>query len=257
MVQEQSFGAQVRSRAKWAEEGERSTKYFFNLEKQNASLNTIKQLKKADGSYTTSETEILEEEYNYYKNLYKSDNISEIDVNKYLNDTVGLQTLNQKEKDILEGKISECECVEAIKYMKVNKSPGSDGIPIEFYEIFWEDLKCLLIESLNAAYQNEKLSPSQRRGVLTLLYKKGEKALLKNWRPISLLNTDYKILTHILANRLKKVINKLINTDQTGYLKGRSIGYNIRLINDVIDYFENNNIEGAIIFLDFQNLLTP
>lgn len=60
MVQEQSFGAQVRSRAKWAEEGERSTKYFFNLEKQNASLNTIKQLKKADGSYTTSETEILE-----------------------------------------------------------------------------------------------------------------------------------------------------------------------------------------------------
>ena len=65
IVREQSFGAQVRSRAKWVEEGERSTKYFFNLEKQNASLNTIKQLKTADGSYTTSETEILDEEYNY------------------------------------------------------------------------------------------------------------------------------------------------------------------------------------------------
>ena len=155
IVREQSFGAQVRSRAKWVEEGERSTKYFFNLEKQNASLNTIKQLKTADGSYTTSETEILDEEYNYYKNFYKSDNISEVDVNKYLNDTEGLQTLNQKEKDLLGGKISECECVEAIKCMKINKSPGSDGIPIEFYEVFWEDLKLLLIESLNAAYQNE------------------------------------------------------------------------------------------------------
>ena len=85
--------------------GGKKHKVFFNLEKQNASLNTIKQLKQADGSYTTSETEILDEEYNYYKKLYKSDNISEVDVNKYLNDTVGLQTLNQKQKKILEGKI--------------------------------------------------------------------------------------------------------------------------------------------------------
>lgn len=74
---------------------------------------------------------------------------------------------------------------------------------------------------------------------------------MKNWRPISLLNTDYKILARDLADRLKVVINKIIHTDQNGYIKGRSIGYNIRLIQDVIEYFENDNTEGAIIFLDF------
>ena len=97
-----------------------------------------------------------------------------------------------------------------------------------------------------------ELSNSQKRGILSLLYKKNDKSKLANWRPISLLNTDYKILAHVLANRLKKVINKLIHTDQTGYLKGRSIGQNIRLIQDVIDYFENDNTQGAIIFLDFR-----
>ena len=97
-----------------------------------------------------------------------------------------------------------------------------------------------------------ELSSSQKKGILSLLYKKNDKSKLANWRPISLLNTHYKILAHVLANRLKKVINKLIHTDQTGYLKGRSIGQNIRLIQDVIDYFENDNTQGAIIFLDFR-----
>ena len=76
--------------------------------------------------------------------------------------------------------------------------------------------------------------------------------MLKNWRPISLLNIDYKILAHVLANRLKTVIKELIHTDQNGYIKGRNIAYNIRLIQDVINHFEADNIEGAVVFLDFQ-----
>lgn len=76
--------------------------------------------------------------------------------------------------------------------------------------------------------------------------------MLNNWRPISLLNTDYKILTQVLANRMKKVINKLISPDQTGYIKGRFIGQNIRVIQDVIDLLEEENTEGALLFLDFK-----
>ena len=67
-----------------------------------------------------------------------------------------------------------------------------------------------------------------------------------------MLNTDYKILAHVLAKRLNNVIEKLINTDQTGYIKGRFIGQNIRVIQDVIDLLENNNTEGGVLFLDFR-----
>jgi hypothetical protein len=88
--------------------------------------------------------------------------------------------------------------------------------------------------------------------VLSLIFKKGDRELLKNWRPISLLNCDYKIAAFGLANRLHKVLPKIINVDQTGYVKNRFIGCNVRLIEDVIDYVNNENGTGALIFCDFE-----
>ena len=75
---------------------------------------------------------------------------------------------------------------------------------------------------------------------------------LKNWCPISLLNTDYKILTKLLANRLKKVLPSIINDDQAGYLEGRFIGQNIRLIEDISFFTKNNNKPGIILSIDFE-----
>lgn len=129
--------------------------------------------------------------------------------------------------------------------MKLNKSPGSDGLQAEFYISLWDEIKVLLINSWNAAYHIGELSPTQKRGILTLLYTTGDKTALSNWRPSAFWDTDYKILAHVLANRLKKVINNLISTDQSGCLKGRNIGFNIRLIQDVIDYFESNEQNGG------------
>ena len=252
IVEKQKEGAKIRSRARWVEEGEKSTKYFFNLEKKNVSNNTIKQLKKSNGEYVSTNNEILEEQYNFYNKLYESDNISEDNIKQYLNKINDLKTLDEQEANLLEGEITESECKNALKNMKLNKSPGSDGLPIEFYITFWENINTMLIESINSAYQNGELSASQKMGILSLIFKKGDKTLLENWRPISLLNTDYKILAHTLANRLKKVIPKLIHTDQSGYIKGRNISSNIRLIQDVIDFFEENETEGAIVFLDFK-----
>ena len=252
LVSEKNKGAQVRSRAKWIEEGEKSTKYFFNLEKQNISKNTIKKLKRDDGSYTNTDSDIIEEGYIFYENLYKKENIPDTEINKYLGEVNNLKLLSENESRRLEGKITKQECETALTSMKGNKSPGSDGIPVEFYKTFWPHIHSILIESLNYAYDVGELSATQKRGILSLLFKKNDKQMLKNWRPISLLNTDYKLLTHVLANRLKSVIGKIIHTDQNGYIKGRNIAYNIRLIQDVINYFENDNIEGAIIFLDFQ-----
>ena len=74
--------------------------------------------------------------------------------------------------------------------------------------------------------------------------------LLKNWRFISLLNTDYKLATKCIAKRLEKVLPYLIDGDQTGYIKGRFIGENIRLISDIIEQPENKG--GMILFLDFE-----
>jgi hypothetical protein len=95
------------------------------------------------------------------------------------------------------------------------------------------------------------LTYSQRSSVLALLFKKGDPLLLDNFRPISLLNVDLKILSHVLAQRLKKILSKLINEDQTGYIKNRFIGFNLRQIQDIIDYADIYKIEGSLVFIDF------
>ena len=97
------------------------------------------------------------------------------------------------------------------------------------------------------------MSITQRRGIVKLIPKKdAEPYLIKNWRLISLLNCDYKIAAKAIANRLKQVLPKLIDNDQTGFLKGRSIAENIRLIDGIIKYTAEKSIPGLLLFLDFE-----
>ena len=116
--------------------------------------------------------------------------------------------------------------------MQTNKSPGADGFPVEFYRCFWSSLGQDLVELLNYSYEHGQLSDSQKQGIIRLLYKKDDLLLLKNWRPISLLNTDYKICTKVLANRLKKVLSVILSEDQTCGVPGRSIYENLFLLRD-------------------------
>ena len=110
-----------------------------------------------------------------------------------------------------------------------------------------------MLNSFLYAFEKGILSIEQRRAILALL-PKGDKdtRYLKNWRPLSLLNTDYKILTKTLAVRLQHVIPKIIDTDQTGCVKGRFIGENSRILLDVLQQAGNGMVEGIVAFLDFE-----
>ena len=111
----------------------------------------------------------------------------------------------------------------------------------------------LLFDSYKYSFQNGLLTSDQRRGILNLIPKPNKDLrYLKNWRPVSILNTDYKILTKALANRLQFVLPKLINSDQVGYLKNRYIGENVRIIDDIMSYTNLKQTQGYIILLDFE-----
>jgi len=98
-----------------------------------------------------------------------------------------------------------------------------------------------------------ELSIEQKRGVLALIPKKDKYIRKqKNWRPISLLNSDYKLIAKILAKCLQKVLPFIISPDQSGYLKRRFIGNNIRSILDIIDFTDIYNKHGMVVFLDFE-----
>ena len=105
---------------------------------------------------------------------------------------------------------------------------------------------------IHETYNEGMLPRSSRRPVLTLIYKKGDKDLIKNYRPISLSNYDYKIIAFVLASRIQRVIDKIINKTQTAYIKGRYIGLNARFMLDILEYSNITKKKGAIICLDFE-----
>ena len=157
------------------------------------------------------------------------------------------------EQQVCDGLLTKTECEEALKCMNADKTPRTDGLPVEFYKAFWDDISTHLLSALNFAYESGCLSITQRRGIIKLIPKKSiEPFYIKNWRPITLLNTDYKIAAKAIANRIKTVLPKLINNDQTGFMKGRFIGENIRLIDGIIQYATQHNVPGLLLFIDFE-----
>jgi len=244
--------ARLRSRVKYYEEGEKPTKYFLNLEKRNYISKTITRLV-VDDKEILDQSDILEAQKNFYKKLY-SENSHNNDENYdfFLNERC-VNELNETQKEACEGMINEKEVKEVLKNMSNNKSPGSDGYTTEFYKFFFVDLGHFLIRSLKHAFNSGKLSITQRQGVITCI-PKGNKSRheLKNWRPISLLNIDYKILTGVLAARLKGVLGQVIGDEQKGFLKERFIGENTRLVYDIILEMKARCKPGLLLLIDFE-----
>ena len=238
----------IRAKAQFMEEGERSTRYFYSLEKCRRADQTIRTLTKENLDTVSEPQDLLKETYNFYKALYSAEPCDEKARDQFL--STAFPKLPDNARDSCEGLITEQELQKAVSSMENNKSPGFDGLTTNFYKHFWPLLGEKLTRVYNYAFQTGRLAVSQRRGVITLLFKKGDRTQLKNWRPITLLNTDYKILTKALANRLQQVLPLIIHTDQTASIKGRTINDNTRLLHDVITYANEKGMPLALISID-------
>ena len=182
--------------------------------------------------------------------MYKSKTTSSSSVDFFNHN---INKLTDTDKNKCEGILNEYECGLALKQMKNGKSPGTDGITVEFYKIFWGDIKTFFTNSINYSFENLSMTELQKQGLITLLPKPNKDlSLLSNWRPITLLNVDYKIATKTIANRIKPVLNNIISSTQTGFIKGRYIGENIRLISEVLDFVDETNIPSLMFFSDFE-----
>jgi len=244
-------GAQIRSKVKWIEDGEKCTKYFLNLEKKHQVSNVIQTLKTDDDTVITEQGDLLDECCRFYENLYTSQYIPDNDIDSYLSD-ISTPSLSEHDKTVCDEEITEHELLNAVKKLKNGKSPGIDGIVPEFYKEYWDEIKHLFICMVKEVFVKGELPPSLKKAVVTLVHKKGSKDVLSNYRPICLNNYDYKIIAFVLSVRIQQVVTKVIHTDQSGYIKGRFIGQNAKLVHDVFDFCESNNVKGAIINLDFE-----
>ena len=247
-------GVIIRSKAKWLEFGEKPTKYFCSLEKSHFINKSISKLTLENGEIVVNQNDILNLQRSFYKSLYQS-RLIENDTRymKKFVDKYCIRKLDVEMKQTMDKDFTEQDVLESINSMNNNKTPGTDGLPVEFYKFFWPDIKIYLIRSFEKSFITGDLSINQKRGIITCIPKGNkDRTLLKNWRPISLLNTDYKIISNVFAHRLKQCLPSIIHQDQKGFIKGRFIGENTRLVYDIMEYLQNSNESGLLFLIDFE-----
>ena len=210
----QAKGAKNRANIRWGLEGEKCSKTFFQvLERQNM--------------------------------------VSESATEELLNKIPPNRKISKEHFKLCEAEIYLDEIIKAINSQKNNKSPGNDGLTAEFYKQLLNELAPILLEVYNSWNRFGIIGASSRTGIISVIYKKGDKKDIANYRPISLLNLDYKIYTTILKNRMQQTLNNIIGENQTAAIKNRTILHTLSTIRDIIDISNKLNKNLSVISLDF------
>ena len=237
-----------RSKVKWIEQGEKPTKYFFNLEKKNYVTKTLLQIKLDNGEITSDMKRINKQIDVFFSETYKS-KLTDVPLSEQelgLNDFIQnleIPRLSNEEQATFEHELTVQEIKYVLHSFEKITTPGEDGFSKEFYGTFFDLLKQNLLDSYNEAFQKGSLSVSQRKGVIFLIPKNDcDLSELTGWRQMTLLNVHYKILAKCIAKRIELFLPKLIYSDQTGFMKDRFIGQNVRLL---------KKISGIFLFIEF------
>lgn len=241
-------GAVLRSKSINTIEGEKNTKYFLNLEQIRQNKKNIRELYNSDNIIVSDTDSFLQEEYAYFSKLYSQPCIitsAQDTLLSFVKPCLNPVDIANCDKDITLPEIKK-----ALDGMAKNKSPGSDGLTVEFYLAFWDIIGPELLNLYREIEKEKKLSRSMKSGLITLIFKKGDARYLENWRPISLLNVDYKILARVFANRLKSVIDKIVSPYQTCCVPGRDISDTVLSVHTIIEYIEDEQLEGFVLKID-------
>ena len=239
--------------------GEKATKFFCSLQKNYAAQKYIPSLKVIrDGAeiVITDQKEIENEQYNYYKTLF-SDNDEFLTIftpEEFLNvDNENVPKLTEQQKNDIEGEMLIEELTSVLKNCNNDSSPGPSGFTYKFYKMFWGSLKYFLLKCANYSLEQESLPSILTQGLISLL-PKGDKPkdLLRNWRPITLLNVGYKLISSVLSKRISSSLEKIINRDQVGFVKNRYIGESSRTTYDLLHYAKSKRLTYLLLILDFE-----
>lgn len=249
ILEQKAKGCLLRCKMQWYGFGQRSSKYFFSLEKSKANKKRMTMPQDEQGRIISDQDKILEEQVMFYQKLYTSN--TQVNFHIQIPDTEA--KINQEQKEKLDSAVDMAELTQALFAMPNNKTPGCDGLPAELYKILWPQIGQVYFQMIEYSVELNLLPKSTKRGVITLMPKKDKNVLfLKNWRSLTMLNVDYKIFAKALANRLKMVLPTIIDKDQTGFMAGRNIISNIRRSMEIMEYAKKEQLPCVLASVDYE-----
>ena len=233
---------------KWMDEGEDCTKYFLNLKSKPNEYSKVTTIRDESGNTFTDNKGIIKNFTDFYKDLFTQVPVCSETQEELI--TKIKHTLSDDQKSESDRAFTKNDFKHALSKLPNGKSPGKDGLPSEFYKTFWNLLGDDFFQVMNFAFSKGMLPNSLREAIIKCLPKKGDISLVKNWRPISLLNADYKILAKALSIRVFQLLPHVISEEQTCSVKGRKITHNLLILRDFVKYADENQLEACLISLD-------
>ena len=242
-------------------QNEKPSRFFCSLEKDRSAEKFIPKLKCNDlnGNERTifAQNEIEGEVTNFYKQLYKNKDhlLKDVSIHEFLKTSPNdyYPSLDCNDNSIMSNEITLHEMSAVLKASRNGAAPGQSGLSFEFYKKFWDQLGYFLTKAANYSYTIGALPEILSRGTISLLPKEGkDKEKLANWRPLTLLSVEYKLIASCIAGRMGNFLPKLIHPDQMGFVKGRFIGESIRLVHDTMQFANSNKIKGLLLLIDFE-----
>jgi hypothetical protein len=231
-------------------EGEEPSLHHLLKERKGQQQRTINTIYDAEGVLQDTSINILRAFAGYFKDKYGTKPNKTDKIHTLLDSTI--PKIPDEAREHLEEHISTEELYQAIQRGKLHKSPGQEEIPLEFYKLKWNTIKTDLLQILNEIYIKSNLTATQKQGKIVCIPKKKQAQQMEDYRPVIIQNTDFKLLTSIISNRLKLMLPDLLPNRQHCGIAGSSIFDAIASIKDAVAYAEEKKKPLCLLSLDFR-----
>ncbi|CAM2098366.1 unnamed protein product [Caretta caretta] len=226
---------------------DRGSHFLYALEKRRGAKKHITCLLAEDGTPLIDPVEMYGRVRAFHASLFSPDPTDPNACRVLWNE---LPMVSMGDQDWLELPLTLAEFSEALRHMPTNKSPGMDGLTVEFYRVFWGVLSPDLVTVWAVSLQSRVLPLSCRRAMLALLLKKGDLRDLRNWHPVSLLSMDYKVVVKAISLQLGSVLADVVHPDQNYTVPGCSILDNLYLVRDLLELGCRDGLSFTLLSLD-------
>jgi hypothetical protein len=219
-----------KSRSQWIKDGDRNTRYYHVKTINRRRRNRIIMLKNDQNDWVEDDANLKEMVNNYYKNLFaRSESNIQWQQTRY-----SYPHIHDADYDNLKATINHLEVKSALFDMSPWKAPGPDGFPAGFYQNGWNDMGSSICDYVKNIWINPVDVANVNFTDICLIPKVDRPEFVSQFRPISLCNVSYKIITKIMVNRLKKIIPQVVSPFQAGFVPGRNITENIVIAQEML-----------------------
>eukprot|EP00253_Pinus_taeda_P004094 PITA_04094 len=246
--QEEIFWRQI-SRVQWIKEGERNTKFFHKSNLSHRSHNKILKLRDSQGKEFVTHKKMESVLVQHLLSIAKE---PLLDKSKFINKFTRYipKLVTREDNHNLNRPVSEDEVNEVVNEMQNGKAPGPDGFNVDFFKARWKTIKQDILDAVEDSRKSKSVLKALNASFIALILKQEKAMILDRFRPIALCNVVYKIISKVIANKLKPLLPALVSEENTDYVEVRQILINIIQAHEMVHSLESNKQAVMIIQLD-------